>query len=113
MSMAVRSIRISWSADVNIEGKNVVRHLDMTTHNHGSPANEAIPWPHIGRMDLINSVAGCEKEKQKIKDECGDPIDENKAKCPNPPRRLRGPSRARPVTCRKSADRAAAKAQRP
>ena len=75
---------ISWSPDVNIEGKNVVRHLDMTTHNHGSPANEAIPWPHIGRMDLINSVAGCEKEKQKIKDECGDPIDENKAKCPDP-----------------------------
>jgi hypothetical protein len=66
---------VSWSPDVKIEGMNVVRHLDMTTHNHGSPANEGIPWPHIGRMDLINSVAGCEKEKQKIKDECGDPVD--------------------------------------
>jgi hypothetical protein len=75
---------VSWSPDVKVEGKNVVRHLDMTTHNHGSPANEGVPWPHIGRMDLINSVDGCEKEKKKIKDECGDPIDKNKAKCPNP-----------------------------
>ena len=75
---------ISWSADVKIEGKNVVRHLDMTTHNHGSPANEAIPWPHIGRMDLINSVEGCEADKKKITDECGDPIDKNKAACPDP-----------------------------
>jgi hypothetical protein len=75
---------VSWSPDVKIEGKNVVRHLDMTTHNHGSPANEGIPWPHIGRMDLINSVPGCDKEKQKIKDECGDPVDKNKSKCPNP-----------------------------
>src|SRR4030095_12736655 len=25
-----------WSMDVKIEGENVVRHLDMTTHNHGS-----------------------------------------------------------------------------
>ena len=75
---------VSWSPDVKVEGKNVVRHLDMTTHNHGSLANEGIPWPHIGRMDLINSVAGCEKEKQKIKDECGDPVDKDKAKCPNP-----------------------------
>lgn len=28
---------ISWSMDVKFEGKNVVRHLDMTTHNHASP----------------------------------------------------------------------------
>jgi Domain of unknown function (DUF4150)/GHH signature containing HNH/Endo VII superfamily nuclease toxin 2 len=74
---------VSWSPDVKIEGMNVVRHLDMTTHNHGSAAN-TVPWPHTGRMDLINSVKGCEKEKQKIKDECGDPINKNKSKCPNP-----------------------------
>ena len=75
---------VSWSPDVKVEGKNVVRHLDMTTHNHGSPANEAIPWPHIGRMDLINSIPGCEKEKKKIEEECGDPIEEDKATCPDP-----------------------------
>lgn len=38
---------ISWSMDVKFEGKNVVRHLDMTTHNHGSPmATGAAPMPH-------------------------------------------------------------------
>jgi len=26
----------SWSMNVKIEGKNVVRHLDLTTHNHAS-----------------------------------------------------------------------------
>jgi hypothetical protein len=29
----------SWSMDVKIEGANVVRHMDITTHNHGSPPN--------------------------------------------------------------------------
>ena len=27
---------IAWSMDVKVESENVVRHLDMTTHNHGS-----------------------------------------------------------------------------
>lgn len=38
---------ISWSMDVKFEGKNVVRHLDMTTHNHGSPmATGAAPMAY-------------------------------------------------------------------
>ena len=42
---------IAWSMDVKVEGENVVRHLDMTTHNHGSPtANEAVPWPFVDKM---------------------------------------------------------------
>jgi hypothetical protein len=28
---------MSWSMDVKIEGANVLRFMDMTTHNHGSP----------------------------------------------------------------------------
>jgi len=75
---------VSWSPDVKVEGKNVVRHLDMTTHNHASnPPNEGIPWPHIGRMDLIDSTPGCETQSKEIKDKCGDPIDKDKAKCPD------------------------------
>ncbi|MEO1017784.1 MAG: DUF4150 domain-containing protein, partial [Pseudomonadota bacterium] len=27
----------SWSMDVKVEGKNVVRNLDLTSHNHASP----------------------------------------------------------------------------
>jgi hypothetical protein len=28
---------VAWSMDVQIEGENVVRHMDMTTHNHMGP----------------------------------------------------------------------------
>lgn len=39
---------LSWSMDVKFEGENVVRNLDLTTHNHRSqPANASIPWPHL------------------------------------------------------------------
>jgi hypothetical protein len=76
---------VSWSPDVKVEGKNVVRHLDLTTHNHASsPANEGIPWPHLGRMDLIASTPECSTQAQEIKDKCGDPIDKEKARCPDP-----------------------------
>jgi hypothetical protein len=75
----------SWSPDVKIEGLNVVRHLDMTTHNHASnPPNEGIPWPHIGRMDLILATPGCETQAKEIEDKCGKPVDKDKAKCPDP-----------------------------
>lgn len=40
----------AWSMDVKVEGENVVRHLDLTTHNHGSTANEGIPFPHLDQM---------------------------------------------------------------
>src|SRR4051794_19321063 len=38
---------ISWSMDVKIEGENVVRHLDMTTHNHASPTTNTPPWVYV------------------------------------------------------------------
>lgn len=36
----------SWSMDVKFEGENVVRHLDMTTHNHASFPSNTTPWPY-------------------------------------------------------------------
>lgn len=39
----------AWSMDVKIEGENVVRHLDSTTHNHGSGMNTPV-WPHITKI---------------------------------------------------------------
>ncbi len=43
---------ISWSMDVEIEGQNVVRHLDMTTSNHASPmADCATGIPGMDKMD--------------------------------------------------------------
>ncbi len=37
-----------WSMDVKIEGENVVRMMDLTTHNHaGSMPGNTPPWPYI------------------------------------------------------------------
>jgi len=60
----------AWSMDVKVEGENVVRHLDMTTHNHASDVgNESIPWAHVDAM--AKSVGGaCDEEKKKIEDNC-------------------------------------------
>jgi hypothetical protein len=36
----------SWSMDVKFEGENVVRHFDLTTHNHASQPSNTPPWPY-------------------------------------------------------------------
>ena len=41
----------AWSMDVKVEGENVVRHFDLTTHNHNPPPGQTAPWPNI---DSIN-----------------------------------------------------------
>lgn len=61
----------SWSMDVKIEGKNVVRHLDTTTSNHSSPnANDAVPWPYVDSSTLASDHP-CKKEKKKEEEACG------------------------------------------
>jgi RHS repeat-associated protein len=40
----------AWSMDVKIEGENVVRHLDITTHNHASQPGNSPPMPHMDAM---------------------------------------------------------------
>ena len=35
-----------WSMDVKIEGENVVRMMDLTTHNHASQPGNSPPWPY-------------------------------------------------------------------
>ncbi|WP_303721764.1 DUF4150 domain-containing protein, partial [Malonomonas rubra] len=40
----------SWSMDVKVEGANVVRHLDITTHNHASQIGQTPPFPEIDGM---------------------------------------------------------------
>jgi hypothetical protein len=64
---------VQWSMDVKVEGENVARHLDLTTHNHGSNANEAAPWPYIDTMampdnhpckeSVIREQAACDPNK--------------------------------------------------
>lgn len=42
----------SWSMDVKIEGKNAVRHLDMTTNNHASTPGDTPPWAYVADMSV-------------------------------------------------------------
>ena len=64
----------AWSMDVKFEGENVVRHFDLTTHNHASDiGNDSIPWLHVDKMDMTLSKV-CEKEKNKFKEACKDCI---------------------------------------
>jgi Domain of unknown function (DUF4150) len=63
---------IAWSMDVKVEGENVVRNLDMTTHNHGSPANGAVPMVHVATMSpAFEKTNSCAGDKEKIKEKCG------------------------------------------
>lgn len=40
----------AWSMDVKIEGKNVCRHLDITTSNHASYPGSTPPFPQMEKM---------------------------------------------------------------
>lgn len=62
---------VAWSMNVKVEGKNVARHLDMTTHNHGSTTNTA-PWLYADRMAMIlASSDDCPDEIKRINKHCG------------------------------------------
>ena len=60
----------SWSMDVKVEGENVVRHLDLTTHNHMSSPPNTPPWFHTDEM-FFGDFAKCEKEVGDAREACG------------------------------------------
>lgn len=43
----------SWSHDVEVEGKGVLRHLDVTTSNHGSYPGGTPPFPNLSSMHQL------------------------------------------------------------
>ena len=59
----------SWSMDVKIEGKNVVRHLDMTTNNHKCDPGDTPPWVYLDSM-AFGGASECEDEQKEAKDAC-------------------------------------------
>ena len=60
----------NWSMNVKVEGKNVVRHLDLTTHNHRCQVgNESIPWPEIDAAALADTHP-CKQDKEKEEEAC-------------------------------------------
>jgi hypothetical protein len=72
----------AWSMDVKAEGQNVVRHLDLTTHNHASQTGQTPPWPYMDAMaaskdpcktEKANEEAACKDyEPNGAKDACKD-----------------------------------------
>lgn len=70
----------AWSMDVKIEGENVVRNMDLTTHNHASEGPNAPPQMYVDRMAMAN-IPGCQEERTRVETAC-DPPNE-KAKCPS------------------------------
>ncbi len=66
----------SWSMNVMVEGYNVARHTDLTTHNHGSQPGNTMMWPFVagsdgdngdcrGTIDKANKACGSDKERNK------------------------------------------------
>jgi hypothetical protein len=64
----------AWSMDVKFEGENVVRHLDLTTHNHASPPGQTPPFPETeGMSPSVVTIrcdpawSPCQKKQAKAK----------------------------------------------
>ncbi len=58
----------SWSMNVMVEGYNVARHTDLTTHNHGSSTN-TIMWPFTASKAAKEA---CKDTIEKANKACGD-----------------------------------------
>ena len=70
----------AWSMDVKVEGENVVRHLDLTTHNHASQVGSTPPWPYADAMK-IGTGDRCEKEKAAEQSACSKHSGDRKKEC--------------------------------
>lgn len=58
--------------NVKFESKNVVRHLDLTTHNHASfPGNTPV-WPYLDQATVDAGGGPCSNEVKKEKKDCAD-----------------------------------------
>jgi hypothetical protein len=80
-----------WSMDVKIEGENVVRHLDITTHNHASFPGNSPTWPFLDEMAFSGS-GPCKDIAADLKKHCepiagpflkGDELPDRKRKAAN------------------------------
>jgi hypothetical protein len=70
----------SWSMDVKFEGLNVARHLDLTTHNHGS-GGQTPPWPYKDAIAMDKKGHPCKKMAKDINKHCEGQSDYSKECC--------------------------------
>ncbi|OEC38041.1 hypothetical protein A7D27_23435 [Pseudomonas sp. 1D4] len=60
----------AWSMNVKFESLNVVRMMDLTTHNHASFPGNTPTWPYIDEVATGAPGKGCEEERKNVKDKC-------------------------------------------
>jgi len=60
----------AWSMDVKFEGENIVRNLDLTTHNHASVPSNSPTWPYIDEVAMPGIEETCKEDRRKEKDAC-------------------------------------------
>jgi hypothetical protein len=66
-----------WSMDVKFEGENVVRHLDMATHNHASMPGNSPPWVYTDAMATGSSTDPCKSTREKAETSCREGFQKN------------------------------------
>lgn len=62
----------AWSIDVKVEGENVVRHLDLTTHNHASMPGDTPTWPYVDAQAVQDRNHPCHEEHRRERAACAD-----------------------------------------
>ncbi|MBP7148227.1 MAG: DUF4150 domain-containing protein [Acidobacteria bacterium] len=62
----------AWSMDVKVEGQNVVRNLDLTTHNHASFPGDTPVWPYLDKASVDAGTGPCADEMKREKEACKD-----------------------------------------
>lgn len=60
-----------WSMDVKVEGENVVRMMDMTTHNHASEGPNAPPIAYFDEVAVVLPEV-CREQAKKTNEACAD-----------------------------------------
>ena len=61
----------AWSMDVKVEGENVVRMMDLTTHNHASQGPNTPPWPYIDEVAVGGlDPGGCKEAAENEASDC-------------------------------------------
>jgi hypothetical protein len=62
----------AWSMDVKVEGENVVRMLDITTHNHASFPGNSPTWPYLDEVAFSDPNHPCADLAKDIDKHCLD-----------------------------------------
>lgn len=94
-----------WSMDVKVEGENVVRMMDLTTHNHASAPGNAPPWPYLDEIAFTTPKSDdnpCGDVAKKAHEECADCIKETKAKDPQIKRKATNDAMCAKPSCKKA-----------